>query len=260
MLGQIKLERGDGDEIVAQGGDVGVAFVGGEGEDRGVPEIVAAARIFAALVGVVPGARALADDFDAGGVFIGAKGGDVDADDLAAAQADAEDLVDAAAGQCCGSRVIRRHVALEIEREGDGGQAEESGFDCGGHRAGIDDVDANVGAGVDAADDQVGPAGRELADGEFHAIGRASGDGGAAEGVFHIDFAGEKRLAEGDAVAGGALDGFGGDDLHIAHIGQMAIHGDQSGSGDAIVVGQKDELLICRHLLLRVDCWQTVRE
>src|SRR5260370_455115 len=64
-IGEIELERSDRYEFVAQGGDVRVVVGFAEGEDAVVPEIFAAARVFAAFVGVDPWARALANGADA---------------------------------------------------------------------------------------------------------------------------------------------------------------------------------------------------
>jgi hypothetical protein len=71
VLGQIKLKRRDGDEIIAQGGHVGIRLIGGQREDGRVPEVIPAAGIFAALISVIPWPGALADDFDAGGSSLG---------------------------------------------------------------------------------------------------------------------------------------------------------------------------------------------
>src|SRR5438093_6244208 len=71
ILRQVELQGRDGDVAVAEGGDVGVVFGVAEGEDAAVPIIRAAAGVLALLVGVGPGADALADHADAGRLLAG---------------------------------------------------------------------------------------------------------------------------------------------------------------------------------------------
>ena len=63
-----------------------------------------------------------------------------------------------------------------LQRTGDAGAAEERPLDGGGHGAGIEHVDAGVGAGVEAADDQVGRLRQQFAQGQLDAVGRPALD------------------------------------------------------------------------------------
>src|SRR5579859_4891176 len=65
VVGEIELERRDGDVSIPQCRDVGVLVALAEGEDGVVPVVGLAAGVFAFFVGVDPGVGALADDADA---------------------------------------------------------------------------------------------------------------------------------------------------------------------------------------------------
>src|SRR3954470_5015801 len=86
IMRQVELQRRDGDVTVAEIGDIRVFLGRAEGEDAAVPVVALPARAFALFVGVDPRPRALAADFDAGGLLAGAQAGHVDARDLPGAE------------------------------------------------------------------------------------------------------------------------------------------------------------------------------
>ena len=50
---------------------------------------------------------------------------------------------------------LRAALGIEVEGDGDCGDTDECGFDCGGDGSGVDDIDAAVCAGVHSGDDEV---------------------------------------------------------------------------------------------------------
>src|SRR5258706_9546383 len=75
MVGQVVLQRCHRDVLVAQRRDVGVFFGLAQSKDAGVPEVITSLWVLTPLVGVDPGAGALAAASSAGGLLGGVGGG-----------------------------------------------------------------------------------------------------------------------------------------------------------------------------------------
>ena len=105
------------------------------------------------------------------------------------------------------------------------------------HRPRVGDVVAEVGAVVDAGDDQVGgPVLEQVEHPEVDAVG-----GGAVDAVAVLPQLLEaERTVEGERVAAGALLAVGGDHHHLPHRRQRLGEKPDPLGEDAVVVGDQD--------------------
>src|SRR5207342_2434176 len=126
--------------------------------------------------------------------------------------------------------------------EDDGGDAEHDPLQRRRHRARVGDVVAEVGAVVDAGDDQVRAAADQAQLGEADAVDRGAVGGVAAVAVAELDLLDAERRAGGDAAGGGAAVGVRRDhvDLDAVEVAQRPPRRLQAGGGDAVVVGEED--------------------
>src|SRR5262249_21209425 len=125
------------------------------------PEVDPAARIGAAVEAFDVAGDVLRSDLDAAHrPFFQARG--VDVEQAAVGGPVGGDLLDDLPGEHGGALKVQRLDLGVFQRHGDAGAAKESALDGRRHRAGIEDVDAGVRPGVEAADDQIRLLGQQL--------------------------------------------------------------------------------------------------
>ena len=127
-------------------------------------------------------------------------------------------------------------------RGGDGGDAEHNALERRGHGARVGDVVAEVGAVVDAGDDQLRLELQKAEPGEAHAVHRRAVGGETTPTVAEVHLLDPERLARGDAPRRGAPVGVGRDhrELHVRDLEQRLAHHAQADCLDAVVVGEQD--------------------
>ena len=136
-------------------------------------------------------------------------------------------------------RPVVLKVVVPLKRHCDASNAEKGPLDRGGHRAGIEHIDAGVQAAVDAADHQVGPPRTELGDPQFDGVGRASIDGPAPAAVALKNLLGRQRGEKGDGVADPALLGGRGHHRRLQPSRQGPLDRSEAGGVHAVIIGQQ---------------------
>ena len=240
------MQRRDRDAALGHRGEVGALLVAVAGRVAVDPVLTPAGLLVLELELVAVDALAEPGDLDAGGLARG----HVDVEQRAAGQRHVLDLLDDPGGE--GRRGVEVELAAEPEvhlarrgllGDGDRRQAEHDALERGGHGAGVGDVVAEVGAVVDARDDQLGlEALDEPERGEADAVhGRPVGrvaDGAVAE----RDLLHPQRPPGGDPAADRGAVGVRRDDgeLDPGHLQQRAPQRLQALGLDPVVVGEQD--------------------
>lgn len=117
--------------------------------------------------------------------------------------------------------VVGRNLRVLLDRDRDRGDSEERPFDGSSDSAGVEHIDADVRAGIDATDDQVGAASTEFKYAEFDAVGGAAVHGPAVVLAVFKDLFDHNRMQVGDSMADAALFC---ERSHSRHMPQFAQH------------------------------------
>lgn len=131
----------------------------------------------------------------------------------------------------------------QVQADGDGGNAHEARLHRGGDGAGVDHVDPDVGAGVDAADDQVDRLGHQLGHGELHAVRGLALDRDAFKKVAravltqHAVGSGSDLAMKGHSVALSGLHIGWGHDNNLAHVAHGVVERREPRGRNAVVIG-----------------------
>ncbi len=137
-----------------------------------------------------------------------------------------------------GRRIVV-HGALGGHADRSGGDPQKGGFHRRGHRAGVVDVDADIGPAVDAGYDQVDRTIVELHAGQLHAVGGRALHAEAGEQAADLDLRAGQRLVKRDAVAGAGPALRGCDDRYLAQVDQSLVEGGQARGKDPIIIRQQ---------------------
>ena len=126
--------------------------------------------------------------------------------------------------------------------DGDRRNPEHDPLERGGDRPRVGDVVAQVGAVVDARDDQVGPFAHQAEIGEADAVDRGAVGRVGDEAVVELDLLDRERGARRDAPRRGAAIGVGDDDVDLdpVDLHQRAPKGVHPLGADSVVVGEQD--------------------
>lgn len=216
------MQRGDGDEARGAFGKIGALLAVGRLARRAYPVNLLAARVAGGHDALLVVAAAESGDFAAAQIFCG-NGRDVDVPQNGFGGRLGGEAIQKLPCGFFGGRPVA--VAVVVEREGDGGDAEQIGFGSGGNGARIEGIVSHVGAVVNAREHQIGVEVRQGVQGEVDAVGGRAAD--IVKAVFGL--AQMQWAVEGERVADAAAVALGGDDAHVGKFG-----GDAGKHGDAL--------------------------
>ncbi len=232
MIGHVGPQGGHRDEAVGQRRGIGGGLffpvhAAGELKDQ----LLGAVRVRDIVL--VESGGGLRDDANALGPAPRQKR-DVDVHDVAGVQGQEP----AEHGEAVFRGRVEVHRVLGGHADGGGGDSQKGGFHRRRHRAGVVDVDADVGPAVDAGHDQVDRTFVELHAGQLHAVGGRALHAEAGEQTADLDLRAGQRLVKRDAVAGAGPALRGRYNHHVAEIDQPFVEGSQTGSKDPIIIRQ----------------------
>src|ERR1043165_163902 len=231
VVGEVEVQRGDGDAAALHGLEVGAGVVAPRRRPAADPVIRPPTRIQS--LDDPLGVDALAERRDLHAAKL--PDGEVDVEDDLRVALLREEMPHEARGEL--RAAVEGEVLSDERGEGDGGDVEQRSFERGGDRAGVGDVVAEVRAEVDAGDDEVGAVLlHQLQDRQVHAVRRRAVDDPLV--LFELQEA--QRTVERERVRGRALLAVGRDDDDVA--GRLQRRGElaQAFAVDAVVVGEED--------------------
>lgn len=230
-VGGVEMERGDGDGLGEDGGVVGVLFGVFIDSLFGEPVVGAAFGVAAFLEMVAGDFFRLAGEEHFAIPFFR----NIDVEENLIGQRLAQDEFGDVAGDARGGGEIGGGV-LGAEGEGAGGDVMESAFAGGADGARVVGVFAEVGAKVDAGEEQVGRLGKKFVKGDDDAIGGSAFDGPFVFAAFVAD----DGSAQGEGLRGAALFAVGGDNAEPGPGAEGGGEGGEAGGVVAVVVGEED--------------------
>lgn len=242
MVGPVEGDGGDGDVALADGPDVGVGDVGFHDDDSALPVVGAAPGVFSEFDAVFVDALAHADDLMTFYFWIG-DGGDVDVEESEFGEVEGDEFVDVGLDPFLACFVVEGgSVGEDGHGEREGPNAVDGAFHGSGDGSGVGDIEAEIGAVVDAADYEVATVGPGDGEADVDAV-----DGDAVDHVgfktFELGFAGffdSEGVAHGHGVsASGTLD-VGSDDFDFAEVLDRPHQREEALGMDAVVVGDQD--------------------
>jgi hypothetical protein len=139
--------------------------------------------------------------------------------------------------------VAEAHLALlRLLRERQGRQAEDQSLERRGDGSRVGDVVAEIGAVVDARDDQLRPAAEQAQVGEPHAVHRGALGRVSDRPVVEVHLIDPDRRARRDRPCRGAAIGVRGDHVQLdaLDLEQSPTQRLQARRGQAVVVGEQD--------------------
>ena len=242
VVGQVHLNRDDGDITVIEGPFVGIGCVGFDVvEAAGQPIVISASGVLSAVEFFPPIASVLAtgeDSFD----FVAFQVGDIDVDTEGAGGFFVQDTPDNLGRESLRGGEIGLGIMAE-DRQADRRDIVKTSFDSGGHGSGVEYIDRGVRTVVNAGEDQLRHfvGGHQAIEGDFYAV-----DGGSATGIdfqvgFFLDFGQEERLCHGDGMRHTALPLFGSHHQQTSERADDIDQATESFGLDAVIVCDKDK-------------------